>query len=178
VQIESTNLNAQVYAEQYATLTDSELIVLQGQRESLFPVAIDALDTELRKRGIGKEHLESPVIDNDEKQPNGLPYRWGRFEGGFIMVSSFLGGAAGLLIQRDIVGAIVSGLVCYLGFGIYEKRKWAVMIFEAITVLSLLVIGFLLFASHSPEAVGVFLFLLLGSAPQTYYFWKRRNELR
>jgi hypothetical protein len=113
-----------------------------------------------------------------------LPYRWGRFVGGMTVIGALLSGAAALF-QQDSVGVIAAALSIVIGFGIYHMRKWAVLLLEIGTCLSLVVVVvILLIASRSTNAGGFFaaastaLIIFVCSVPQTIYFWKRRRQLR
>jgi hypothetical protein len=50
---------------QYEHLTDDEIVNLAGQRQFLTPEALPVLDTELRKRNITPEALQSYQEEND-----------------------------------------------------------------------------------------------------------------
>jgi hypothetical protein len=80
----------------------------------------------------------------------------------------------------------VAALSVVLGFGIYNMRRWAVLLLEIGTWLSLVVVivAILLIGSRpgkadSLVAAGIMaLFIFVFYAPQTIYFWKRRKQLR
>ena len=182
------------FAERYAQMSGVELRQLQSERDSLVDAARIALDQEISKRGLffveagsvryasfittrassGKAVVITP--DSQIGSPE-LPYRWGRFVGGMTVLSAIIGAVASV-IQKDGTGAVVAILYGFYGFGIYEKKKWAVFILEAGSCIGLAAVIVALVKNINPEAVGVFAIVLLFWIPQTVYFWKRRDELR
>jgi hypothetical protein len=173
------------FAAQYAILSDYELLVIVAQRETLMDSAVMALDAEVARRQLNTAKTSEPA-ESDTKIPMDaeLPYRWGRFVGGMTVVGSLLSGVAAL-IQQDLAGAIVAALSVVVGFGIYNMRKWAVLLLEIGTCLSLVVVvAILLIGSRSASTEGLLstalavLFIFVFYAPQTIYFWKRRRQLR
>jgi hypothetical protein len=167
------------FTEQYSWLPDSELLELARQRQNLLPVAIPALESELQRRGFksgGEVELQSPSSRLRQQRS----YKWGRFIGGMSVVGGVV--AFGGACMEKQWGFAAVGLYHFIvGFGVYEKRKLAVIFAEAFNVLfafaMLLLTGSMAFkAEWSDMLLCAAMFLI--PASQLLYFWKRRKELR
>jgi hypothetical protein len=167
------------FAEYYAAMADSELFSLYRDRGSLLAEAQAALESEMARRGLQahgnleelKQEFANPEQDTE------LPYRWGKFVGGASVLAAILACIEGF-IQHSLTAVLASAFFAITGFGVYEKRKWAVTVLEVTTVVPIFVILCSLGESWtSKEVTGAIVSALL-NIPQVYYFWRRRNELR
>ncbi len=164
------------FAENYASMSDAELLQLESEREWLMESAIVALDHEIAERRL-KERKAREDEELPDAGPAERPYRWGKFIGGMTVLSG-LGGVIGYSIKTDVTGIIVSILYGVYGMGLYEKKKWAVFFLEVGSGVGLLLVILLLIRDQNLDTAGKLAIVLAFWIPQTIYFWKRRDELR
>lgn len=163
-------------ANQYAQLGDTQLLNLSADRASLTEIAAAALEAEITRRGLSAQTAKQ--LEPEENTQSGeLPYRWGKFVGGSLVIQGLLS-AAVLVIQREWVTVLLAALLVFLGLGVYAKKKFAVWTLETVTILAALIVAYYLFATATTESMITGAVELLAIIPQTIYFWKRRNELR
>jgi hypothetical protein len=167
------------FTEQYSWLPDSELLALAKQRHNLLPVAIPALESELQRRGF-KSGQEITVQTSLPELTRERPYKWGRFVGGMSVVGGVI--AFGVGCMQKQWGVAAAGLYNFIvGFGVYEKKKLAVLFAEALNILFALVIvlaivAFAIKGEFASALIIAVMIVIPGS--QLLYFWKRRKELR
>ncbi len=164
----------EVFAAQYGELSDEELRLIYKDQLSLVEPAIIALNWEMARRGL---NVDEELADDSGNLEPGRPYLFGKFLGGATILSGLgwlLDGALALS-----VGIIfVSVLQVVLGFGIYKKQKWAILLVEIGSAFAVLGTLFLAFTLHDLSALFIVLAAILISGLQLSYFWKRRDEFQ
>lgn len=162
------------FEEQYLWMSDGELLKLASERGMLVADASVALDRELSKR---KLDINEPYMAPALEQVHELPYAWGKFVGGTTVISALIGIVV-YSIRFDWLEVACSILYGYYGFGIYQKKKWAVFILETGSFIGAIVLLLTFFKQGISESIIALVFLVVFWLPQTIYFWKRRDELR